>query len=146
MISWQLKDYRELSSDILYLILKTRQEVFVIEQKCNYLDVDGLDQSSRHLMGFIDNKLVAYMRIVEKNKLYDHLSFGRILVVKEYRGRGLGIKLMHKAIELIDNFNQPIIMSAQSYLVSFYEKFNFHKIGEEYLEDDIPHIKMLRNG
>ena len=145
MISWELKYYHELSSDLLYLILKTRQEVFVIEQKCNYLDADNLDQYSKHLIGFKDDKIVAYMRIVDQYKLYNHISFGRILVVKEYRGVGLGIDLMKQAIDMISVPGDSIVMSAQSYLIDFYIKFGFHTIGEEYLEDNIPHIKMIRN-
>ena len=146
MISWELKYYHELSLDLLYLILKTRQEVFILEQKCNYLDADNLDQHSRHLIGFQDGKIVAYMRIVDQYKLYDHVSFGRVLVVKEYRGRGLGIDLMKQALKKISVPGESIIMSAQSYLIDFYIKFGFYTIGEEYLEDEIPHVKMIRNG
>ena len=146
MITWELKYYNELSSDLLYLILKIRQEVFVIEQKCNYLDADNLDQYSKHLIGFKDEKIVAYMRIVDSNKLYEYVSFGRILVVKEYRGMGLGIDLMNQALHMISIPGDSIIMSAQSYLIDFYKKFDFNTIGEEYLEDNIPHVKMIRNG
>jgi len=146
MISWELQSYHELSSELLYLILKTRQEVFVIEQQCNYLDADNLDQCSRHLMGFQDGKLVAYMRIVDKDALYDHVSLGRILVIKEYRGIGLGRELMDKSIELVGVNKQSIVMSAQSYLIEFYQNFDFKTMGDQYLEDSIPHIKMIRNG
>ena len=146
MISWELKYYQELSTELLYLILKTRQEVFVIEQQCNYLDADNLDQKSRHLMGFQDDKLVAYMRIVDKNTIYKHVSLGRILIVKEYRGKGLGCELMNKAIDLIDIQKEPVVMSAQSYLINFYQNFGFKIVGDEYLEDGIPHIKMIRYG
>ena len=146
MINWELKSYDELSSDLLYLILKIRQEVFIIEQKCNYLDADNLDQYSKHLIGFKDEKIVAYMRIVDSNKLYEHVSFGRILVIKEYRGMGLGIDLMNQALRMISVPGDSIIMSAQSYLIDFYKKFDFNTIGEEYLEDNIPHVKMIRNG
>ena len=146
MITWELKYYNELSSDLLYLILKIRQEVFIIEQKCNYLDADNLDQYSKHLIGFKGDKIVAYMRIVDSNKLYEHVSFGRILVVKEYRGMGLGMDLMSHALRMISVPGDSIIMSAQSYLIDFYKKFDFNTIGEEYLEDNIPHVKMIRNG
>ena len=146
MISWELQYYHELSADLLYLILKTRQEVFILEQQCNYLDADNLDQCSRHLMGLQDGKLIAYMRIVNKDALYDHISLGRILVIKEYRGMGLGCELMNKAIELIAVDKESIVMSAQSYLIEFYQNFGFQTIGDQYLEDNIPHIKMIRNG
>ena len=141
-----LKYYNELSKDLLYLILKTRQEVFVIEQNCNYLDADDYDQFSHHLMGFQDNRLIAYMRIIDKGHLYDNIAFGRILVIKEYRGMSIGNSLMQKGLSHFTNKNQSIIMSAQSYLIDFYKKFNFKTIGEEYLEDNILHVKMIRNG
>ena len=145
MTSWQLKYYHELSSDLLYQILKIRQEVFVIEQNCNYLDADGYDKNSQHLMGFKNGALIAYMRIVESGQIYKNVSFGRILVKKEHRGIGLGRELMKQALFNFNNKNLTIVMSAQLYLVNFYNKFNFHVVGTEYLEDDILHIKMIRN-
>ena len=145
-MSWQLKHYHELSSDLLYQILKLRQEVFIIEQNCNYLDADGYDQYSQHLMGFKNGRLIAYMRIVEAGQIYKNISFGRILIRKEYRRIGLGRKLMKQALLHFNDNNLTIVMSAQLYLVNFYNQFNFDVIGTEYLEDDIPHIKMIRNG
>ena len=146
MINWELTKYSDLSKDLLYQILKIRQEVFVIEQNCNYLDADSEDQYSYHLIGFKNGIIVAYMRIVNPGRVYEYLSFGRILVKKEYRGLGLGYQLVQKALDLFSTKNPSIIMSAQLYLINFYKKFNFHPIGDEYLEDDIPHIKMIRNG
>ena len=112
----------------------------------DYLDADNLDQYSKHLIGLKDDKIVAYMRIVDPHQLYNHISFGRILVVKEFRGIGVGIDLMKQAIDMISVPGDSIVMSAQSYLIDFYRKFGFCTIGEEYLEDNIPHIKMIRNG
>ena len=146
MIIWKMKYYNELSTDLLYQILKVRQEVFVIEQQCNYLDADDFDQFSYHLMGFKKNKLVAYMRIVNAGHIYENISFGRILVIKEYRKLGIGQALMEQALKNFAKFKKVIVLSAQSYLINFYEKYNFEKVGNEYLEDNIPHIKMIRNG
>ena len=146
MISWEWKHYNELSKDMLYLILKIRQEVFVIEQDCNYLDADGIDRNSHHLLGFLDGDLIAYMRIVDQGQKCENISFGRILVKKEYRGDGIGRQLMQKAIDLFSSQHDYISMSAQLYLLEFYKEFNFEPVGEEYLEDNIPHIKMIRNG
>ena len=78
MIVWEVKKFNSLSTIDLYEILKLRQEVFIIEQNCNYLDADGLDLYSIHLMGFVDDKLVAYLRIVDSGKIYDTISWGRI--------------------------------------------------------------------
>ena len=76
------------------MILRIRQEVFIIEQNCNYLDADGVDQKSHHLLGFSDNILVSYMRIVNSDPLSKHISFGRILVKRDFRGKGIGRQLM----------------------------------------------------
>ena len=146
MISWKLKYYNELSIEMLYMILRVRQEVFIIEQNCNYLDADGVDKKSYHLLGFSDDILVAYMRIVESNSLSTQISFGRILVKRDFRGKGIGRQLMKKAIDLFSPKHDCIVMSAQIYLLDFYRDFNFQSIGEEYLEDNITHIKMIRHG
>jgi len=146
MITWEVLHYDDLSRDLLYSILKIRQEVFILEQNCNYLDADNIDQHSHHLLGVLDNELIAYMRIVQPNHIYKELSFGRILVKKEHRGKSIGRQLMQKAINIFSPDYKCIVMSAQLYLVDFYQDFNFKIHGEEYLEDNIPHIKMIRNG
>ena len=144
-MNWELKLYKDLSLDELYSILKIRQEVFIIEQACNYLDADSYDFLATHLMARKNNQIIAYMRIVPAGELYSYVSFGRILVKKEFRNTGIGTDLIRRAINLFDA-NQTIIISAQIYLKKFYQSFGFCVIGEEYLEDDIPHIKMIRNG
>lgn len=146
MIKWELKYYDDLSQTLLYKILKIRQEVFIIEQNCNYLDADNIDQHSHHLIGLIDDEIIAYMRIVKPSYVSKELSFGRILVKKEYRGEGIGRQLMKKAIDIFGAQHNAIVMSAQLYLVGFYQDFDFVVYGEQYLEDNIPHIKMIRNG
>jgi len=146
MIKWELKYYDDLSQKLLYKILKIRQEVFIIEQNCNYLDADNIDQNAHHLIGLIDDEIITYMRIVKPSYVYKELSFGRILVKKEYRGEGIGRQLMKKAIDIFGAQHNSIVMSAQLYLVGFYKDFDFIVYGEQYLEDNIPHIKMIRNG
>jgi len=146
MIIWELKYYNDLSQSLLYKILKIRQEVFIIEQNCNYLDADNIDQHSHHLIGLVDNEIIAYMRIVKPGYVYKELSFGRILVKKQYRGEGIGRQLMKQAIDIFGPQQKSIVMSAQLYLVDFYQDFDFSIHGEQYLEDNIPHIKMIRNG
>ena len=146
MITWDVLHYDDLSRDLLYSILKIRQEVFILEQNCNYLDADNIDQHSHHLLGVLDNELIAYMRIVQPNQIYTELSFGRILVKKEHRGKSVGRQLMQQAINIFSPDYKCIVKSAQLYLVDFYQDFNFKIHGEEYLEDNIPHIKMIRNG
>ena len=137
-----LKTYQDLSKDELYKILKLRQEVFIIEQKCCYLDADGLDQNSRHLMLFDKNILIAYMRIINKTILNSQTTFSRILVKHSFRNQGLGREIIKKALCFVNN--EPVVMSAQLYLKKFYEEFGFQTIGSTFLEDNIPHIKMIK--
>ena len=144
MISWKIKYYNQLSRDLLYLILKTRQQVFIIEQNCNYLDADGLDLYSTHLMAYFQDELIGYLRIVQSGKIYDTISWGRILVKKSFRKKGYGKAIIQKAIELLPP-NSAVTISAQLYLQKFYEYFNFKALGDTFLEDDIPHIKMIKN-
>lgn len=138
------KPFHELTLTELYDMLKLRCAVFVIEQNCNYQDMDDKDQMSYHLIGFEDNKLVACARILPKGISYDEVSIGRVMVDKKYRGTGAGKDLMKLAIENAKQIFKAdqIVISAQCYLEKFYGDFGFVPEGESYLDDDIPHIKM----
>lgn len=89
--------------------------------------------------------IIAYLRILEKGISYDEISIGRVLINKDYRGKGLARKLMLKAIEFIENNinEKEIKISAQAYLLDFYRSLGFNEVSEVYLEDNIPHIDML---
>lgn len=145
-LRWECKPFNDLSADQMYTILCVRQEVFVLEQECLYLDADGKDRKSLHLMGFDGDELVAYARIVEPGVSYEEVSMGRILTTKEARGTGAGIELMEEGLREIENRygKVPVRISAQTYLLKFYQKFGFESTGKEYLEDEIPHTEMLR--
>ena len=139
------KEFNELTLEELYLILKIRQEVFIVEQKCFYLDCDGLDQKSLHFLGYRDGVLAGYLRVF--NNEQDNLwVLGRILVSKKFRSLGLGIDLMNQALKFLDHekTNYSLEMSAQTYLIDFYKKFNFKIEGDEYLDAGIYHIKMTK--
>jgi ElaA protein len=139
-----LRSYKELSVDELYEALKLRCAIFVIEQNCNYQDMDDKDQDSYHLLGYEGKQLVAYARILPKGLSYKEVSIGRVVVDKNFRGRSSGKELMKEAIsqaKKIFNTNE-IVISAQCYLEKFYGDMGFVSEGESYLEDDIPHIKM----
>ena len=139
------KEFNELALEELYLILKIRQEVFILEQKCFYLDCDDLDQKSIHFLGYRSGFLVCYMRVFN-NKKVNTWVLGRILVSKKYRNLGLGIDLMNKVLEFLsyDKSNYFLEMSAQTYLINFYKKFNFKIEGDEYLDAGVPHVKMIK--
>ncbi len=145
-IAWTIKSFSELSPSALYGILKLRSEVFVVEQQCIFLDMDDKDQESRHLMGRLNDELVATCRILPPGLAYDEPSIGRVVGSPRYRGKGAGIALMENAIqETLRLYGTlPIKIGAQLYLKRFYESFGFVQCSETYMEDDIPHIKMLR--
>ena len=147
MCHFKCKSFSDLSLDELYEIMALRQQVFVVEQDCPYLDADGKDQLAWHLMGFDKNeKLIAYSRIVPQGISYENYpSIGRIVSSPSVRGKGVGKKLMVENLEWVEKLfkNKPVKISAQCYLIKFYESFGFKTIGEEYLEDNIPHIAMI---
>ena len=149
MISFSCLSFEELSLHQLYELLALRQEVFAVEQDCVYQDADGKDQQSWHLLGCDDRtgKLLAYCRLMPKGLVYeDYIAIGRVITAQEARGKGLGKKLMQEGIREIQKLlgAQAIKISAQSYLQKFYSELGFEATGEEYLEDGIPHIAMIR--
>lgn len=140
--------FNDLTPAELYEIMALRQEVFVVEQNCPYLDADGKDPQSWHLMcRNNEGKLVAYTRLLPKGLAYpDYPSIGRVVNSTAVRGTGIGRLLMHKSIALCIHLfgNESIKIGAQRYLLQFYESLGFQSTGEEYLEDGIPHVKMIR--
>jgi ElaA protein len=144
-MNYNIKKFSELENNELYQILELRCEVFVVEQNCAYNDVDNKDQDAYHLLLQDNKKIVAGLRILKKGVSYDQISIGRVVVNKEYRGRGIAKDMMLKAIEFIENNlgEKEIKISAQAYLIDFYKSIGFVEVSKVYLEDDIPHIDML---
>ena len=145
-IHFKLSRIDELSARELHAILAQRERVFIIEQNCPYQDADDYDLVCWHLACYCDGSLAACLRIVDAGHKYAEASIGRVLTVKEYRGLGLGRQLMQEAISGFEAMYayQDIRISAESYLLDFYQSFGFKPVGAEYLEDDIPHTEMLR--
>lgn len=146
-VVWHYKLFDELTAKELYQIIQLRNEVFVIEQDCIYQDADGKDLKCGHLWATINDEVVAYSRIVPKGISYENEpSIGRVVSRGKHRGLGLGKHLIANSIQVIENrcFTSSIRISAQLYLKKFYESFGFEQVSKEYLEDDIPHIEMLR--
>lgn len=144
-MNWELKKFEELKVEEIYKILEIRNEVFIVEQQCAYQDCDGKDENAYHLYLQDNDKIIAYLRILNKGVSYDEISIGRVLVHKNYRGKGISREMMLKAINFIElNLNEKEIkIQAQSYLVDFYGSLGFKETSNEYLEDNIPHIDML---
>ena len=146
MLKIQVKTFKELTTQELYDLLQLRSEVFVVEQNCVYQDVDGKDQKALHVLGIKKNKIIAYTRIFKPGDYFKNASIGRVVVNSSERKYGFGHHLMKASIEAVKtHFKvEEITISAQTYLQKFYESHGFVKVGEEYLEDDIPHIRMDR--
>lgn len=142
----RIKSFEELTKEELYRILQLRAEVFVVEQECAYLDVDGLDQKALHVLGIGPENICAYTRIFRAGDYFDDPSIGRVVVSSEFRGKALGKKIMEASMKYIEGNlkSTHTVISAQLYLTKFYEDMGFKPEGAEYLEDDIPHIKMRR--
>ncbi|EJO5347794.1 GNAT family N-acetyltransferase [Clostridium botulinum] len=144
-MEWKMRKFNELSTEEIYEILRIRNQIFIVEQKCPYEDCDGKDKNAYHLFCMDKGKIISYLRILEKGVSYDEISIGRVLVNENYRGTGLAKKSISKAIDFIENnLNEKSIkIQAQHYLLDFYKSFGFKPISEVYLEDNIPHIDML---
>lgn len=145
-IVWKIKPFSKLSTEELYQILKIRQEVFIVEQTCYYLDADGYDQQAVHIWAESAGEILAYSRVFEPGIKYAEASIGRVLTNPKYRKNNLGKILIRFSIDTIEaRFRtRSIRISAQDYLLSFYSEFGFEDTGKKYLEDDIPHTEMVR--
>ena len=138
---WEVKEWTELSTSEVENIFSLRSEVFVVEQDCIYQDIDGKDQKAKHILGKKENDIVAYARIFKPGDYFKEASFGRAVVKKTERGKGVGDELVKNCLENITE--EEIKISAQSYLKGFYGKHGFKAEGNEYLEDGIPHTAMF---
>ncbi len=147
MIKILVKKFNQLTTNELYNLLQLRSEVFVVEQNCVYQDIDGKDKKALHVLGFKDKELVAYTRIFKPGDYFKEASIGRVVVRNNERGIGLAYNIMKSSIEAIqEHYKETMIkVSAQTYLREFYNNLGFKQLGEEYLEDGIPHIAMIRN-
>lgn len=144
-LNWIYKSFDELTTIELYVILQLRSEVFVVEQNCVYQDIDNKDKKSFHLMAFDGEHLTAYCRLVAPGVSFNAASIGRVISSPKCRGKGIGIKLIEKAIiHTLETYQTTRIeIAAQLYLHKFYANFGFVQTSEVYLEDDIEHVDMV---
>ena len=147
MLETTIKKFEALTINELYAILKLRSEVFVVEQDCVYQDLDDKDKKALHVIGWFDNTIVAYTRVFDINLYFDEASIGRVVVNQKYRSKGFGKDIMEASIIAIKSYyNQnKIKISAQTYLIKFYNELGFKEQGKPYLEDGIPHSVMIKN-
>jgi len=143
---WELRAFDALTVAELYGILRTRQEVFVVEQKCAYADADGLDPEAAHLFAVDGDAVIACARLFAPGRRRREAVIGRVVTAPSVRRSGLGRELMRRAIDAVAAAHGPtaIWLGAQKYLQRFYESFGFERDGEDYLEDGIPHLPMRR--
>ena len=138
-----VKELNEMTAEEFFEVAKERVKVFVVEQTCPYQEIDEDDKVAKHIiLKNDDNQIMAYTRIMYR---VDYVTFGRVLVVEEFRGQELGKKIVELTLAEINQLNlkKDIKISAQNYLTDFYGNFGFEVISDVYLEDDIPHIDML---
>ena len=141
-----VKTFDDLTKTELYDLLQLRSDIFVVEQDCVFLDLDGKDQKALHVLGKKDEKLVAYTRLFKPGDYFKESSIGRVVVKQEERKYGYGHDVMEFSIQTINNlYNTSLIkIGAQKYLQKFYESHGFKQVGDEYLEDGIVHIYMIK--
>jgi ElaA protein len=147
-MQWIVKTFEELTTTELYALLRLRSEVFVVEQNCVFQDMDNSDQRALHVLGYdADQELVAYTRLFSPGIKYDMASIGRVVTSKKARGSGAGRELMvYSIVTVEERFGKvPIKIGAQQYLQKFYTSLGFVQSSEMYLEDEIPHIEMIRS-
>jgi ElaA protein len=142
-IHWKCIPFNDLTPQEVYAILGLRQDVFIIEQACIYQDIDGIDTTSHHVLASSNDALIAYSRIIPIADA-DFVKLGRIIVHNDHRGIALGRHLVEYSISEAIRLYSPkhIHISAQSYLLQFYESFGFHSISDTYDLDGITHLDM----
>jgi ElaA protein len=157
-VDWRLRSFDALRLDELYALMALRQQVFVVEQRCAYLDADGLDAAAAHLFCVAPSPslapqsppspplMLAYARLFAPGVRHEAASIGRVVTAPAVRRTGLGRELMTRAIGALAELYGPtaIRIGAQRHLERFYASFGFVRDGEDYLEDGIPHLPMRR--
>ncbi len=148
-MNWSYRRFHDLSVDDLYDALRLRSRVFVVEQDCVFLDADGADRDSGHLLGRDGaGVLRAYLRVVDPGIKYAEPSIGRVVSAPESRGSGLGRLLMVEGLRHSTAAwpGRAVRIGAQARLEAFYASLGFVREGENYIEDGIPHCEMVRPG
>lgn len=149
MLTWQDLHHSKLSASDIYALLALRCKVFIVEQRCAYLDVDGADLvgENRHILGWRGGKLIACARILEPDHEREPVVIGRVIVDASVRGEKLGQQLMAQALAACQRQwpERAIYLGAQAHLQAFYARFGFLPVTDVYDEDGIPHVGMMNN-
>ena len=142
-----VRTFSELTNFELYEIMRLRQDVFVVEQQCLFRDIDGRDLSASHMLLERDGSVMAYCRILPPDESDETVAIGRFVVSQHVRRQGYGHAMMSDAVRFCQQTfpRNAILIRAQSHLTAFYEKHGFHQVGDEYIEDGIPHTELIRS-
>ena len=140
----RIKRFPELTAEELYALLKLRVDVFVVEQRCPYPELDGLDREALHIWLEEDGRVLAYLRVMDRGAESEYVSIGRVVAAE--RRRGLGTRVLGEGLRAAKEVfgARAVYLEAQTYARGLYEKQGFRQISAEFLLDGIPHIKMLR--
>ena len=140
-----VKRFHELTLDELYRLLRLRIAVFVVEQNCPYMELDDRDQEAVHVWLEDAEGIQAYLRVMDRGVESEYVSIGRVIAVK--RRIGIGSRLLREGVRVArEVFNaESVYLEAQVYAKGFYERQGFGQISDEYIDDGIPHIRMLLN-
>lgn len=144
-MNWRWYRFDEFTAAELYELCAARQSVFVVEQRCPYQDLDGLDAVAQHLIGRVEGGLACALRLLPPGTVYAEHSIGRVLTVPAFRRQGHACSAMQMALARTPA-GSPVRISAQAYLQSFYPSFGFRVVGSPYFDAGIEHVEMLRDG
>ncbi len=142
----RIKTFDELTTRELYRLVQAREAVFVVEQQCPYPELDGKDQAAVHVWLEEGDTVLAYLRVLPAGVSFPEASIGRVISTR--RGAGYGRRIVEAGLQVLEERwgGVPVRIEAQSYAQGFYARFGFRRVSEEFLEDGIPHVEMLRPG
>lgn len=141
-MEFTIKRFEQLHLEELYEILRCRGEVFIVEQNIPYQDIDYVDQHSTHIFAIQNNHLITYLRVIDPGVKSEVSSIGRVLVMKPYRGKGIGRNIMQKGMEIALGLSKEIEIAAQPYLRDFYLSLGFIQTSDVFIYGERPHIRM----
>lgn len=141
-----VKRYDELTRDELYEILRSRAEVFSVEQAIIYVDMDGMDKDSIHLFIMEEGRIQSYLRIIKPGVKYPNASIGRVLTLLPSRRKGYATMLMRKALDIALKLSLSVEIEAQAYLTDYYKRLGFIAVSDEFILEGIPHVSMIYPG
>lgn len=145
LIMWQIKTFKQLTTQDLFQIYQLRGQVFNVEQKRIYNDVDEHDLNALHVMYHIDGQLVCYARIFQQDE--ETVTFGRVVIAPKFRGKGLGNDLLDQIMTTIKEYfpENQIEIEAQAQVEGYYRKAAFESVGRPFIHASTPHIKMVHS-